>query len=124
MTLKLARLELARTKEFPDGDHRHGYELRLPLDPDGHIDAKAYQEVAQLCTVRHFRPDGDDEHGQLVRQRDKWAISYVPGEDDDEPVFRLGGHRFRIGEYITIEEHGRGDQVFRVVALGDVPVSA
>ena len=32
MTLKLIRLELARTKEYPEGSAAHGYEFTAPLD--------------------------------------------------------------------------------------------
>jgi hypothetical protein len=123
MTLKLIRLELARTREFPNGDPRHGYELRAPLTRDGRLDAAAYMKSAQLCTARHFRPDGDDEHGELIRTRPgDWALSYDLGEADDEPIYRLGDHRFLEGEYITITEHDGEARVFRVVSVTDVPL--
>ena len=46
--LKTIRLELARTKEFPSGNPRCGYEFKAPLDakgltfvhPDGELDAE------------------------------------------------------------------------------------
>jgi len=38
--LKRIRLNLARSKEFPNGSARHGYEFVAPLDDTGHIDAK------------------------------------------------------------------------------------
>ena len=43
--LKTVRLELARTKEFPDGNARCGYEFIAPLTADGHLDAEAYRAV-------------------------------------------------------------------------------
>jgi hypothetical protein len=47
--LKRIRLNLARSKEFPLGSDRHGYEFVAPLDASGHIDAN-------LCTPsRSFR---------------------------------------------------------------------
>jgi hypothetical protein len=125
MALKVVRLELARTKEHPDGDPRHGYEIRMPLTRDGRIDAKTYKDEAQLCTVRHFRPDAEDERGQIGRtSRGSWAISYLPGEDDDEPVIRLGDHVFRVGQYVTIVERDGGEQVFKVVSVRDAKVHA
>jgi hypothetical protein len=121
MTLKLVRLELARTSEFPEGDPRHGYEIRVPLSHDGHVDAQAFKKMEQLCTVRHFSPDQDDMRGQLVRTRGGgWAISYLPGEDDDESVVKLGQHVFRPGEYVSIREHDKGEQVFRVASVDDI----
>lgn len=125
MALKLIRLELARTKEFPDGDPNHGYELRAPLTSAGRLDAAAYKSVAQLCTVRHFRPDADDEHGELVRTKaGDWAFSYEVGESDDEPIYRLATHVFKAGEYVTITEHDGAARVFRVASVYDVPLSA
>lgn len=124
MPLKLVRLELARTPAFPDGDSNHGYEIRMPLSRDGRIDAKAFKKAATLCTVRHFRPGQDDDRGQLVRtEGGGWAISYVPGEDDDERMIRLDTHVFRIGEYVSISEHGVGVQAFRVASINDVALS-
>src|SRR5688572_12012268 len=36
--LQRIRLHLARSKDFPDGSARHGYEFVAPLGEDGHID--------------------------------------------------------------------------------------
>jgi hypothetical protein len=40
--LKRIRLELARSKEFPMGSARHGYEFVAPLDSKGHIDPQLW----------------------------------------------------------------------------------
>lgn len=122
MTLKLIRLELARNKDFPDGSPNHGYEFRAPLTGDGHIDLAQWKNDAQLCTVWHFWGDEIDEHGQIIRTADgKWAFSYVPGDEDDEPIFRFDSHVFREGEYLTVTEHDGEDRVFRVVSVGNPP---
>ena len=93
MALKQIRLELARSREFPEGSDKHGYEFFAPLKPDGHIDGAHFKELAQLCTVHKFW-DGEDEHGQIVRTGDDkhFAFSYQPGEEDDEPFFKLARH--------------------------------
>jgi hypothetical protein len=122
--MRQIRLELARTKDFPNGDPRHGYVIRAPLTRAGKIDAKAFRTQAQLCTVRSFAPDKEDEQGLLVRTRNGWAFSYAPGEEDDEPIFRLGDHVFKPGEYVTITEHDGEAQTFRVVEVSDVPAPA
>src|SRR5665811_2114752 len=41
-TFKRIRLNLARSKEFPQGSERHGYEFVAPLDDKGHIDVKLW----------------------------------------------------------------------------------
>ena len=123
MSLKLIRLELARTGEFPDGSHKHGYEFTAPLADDGHIDPSGWKEYGQACTVlRFWGDDEDDEHGQLIRTRGgQWAFSYEPGEDDDEPFYRFDSHAFVKGEYVTITEHDGVARPFSVVWVRDPP---
>lgn len=124
MTLKVIRLELARNKDFPEGSPNHGYEFRAPLREDGHIETAGWDDVAQLCTVSHFLGNELDEHGQLIRtQNGQWAFSYVPGEEDDEPIFRFDTHVFAVGEYVTITEHDGEDRVFQVVSIADPPTA-
>lgn len=123
MTLKLIRLELARTKDHPDGSHKHGYEFTAPLADDGQLDDAGWAEYKQVCTVLRFWGDDEaDEHGQLIRTRGgRWAFSYEPGDDDDEPIFRFGDHVFKDGEYVTITEHDGIARPFRIVWVKDPP---
>lgn len=116
--LKRVRLELARTPDFPEGSAAHGYELVAPLDSKGHLDTAAWKTVKAACTVRRFWAGQDDELGTLVHTRGGWAFSYAPGEDDDEPVFRLDRHQFAPGEYVTVTEHDGVARPFRVVDVG------
>lgn len=118
MPLQRILLTLARTRESPEGDPRHGYELVAPLDVNGQLDAEAWQRVKSACTVRRFAPGEDDEHGHLIHNRRRaWVFSYAPGEDDDEPIFRLSDHRFVEGEYISITEHDGVTRPFRVASV-------
>ena len=118
MALKKIRLELARTEGFPEGSAEYGYEFRAPLRADGHIDADAWRSVMDQCTVRHFRPDEEDEHGYLIHtKRRTWAFSYAPGEDDDEPFFRFESHAFKEGEYISLTGHDGKLLPFKVVSI-------
>jgi hypothetical protein len=118
MALKLIRLELARTKEFPAGSARHGYEFVAPLDAGGHLDAKGWKDFESACTVRRFWGDAPDEQGTLVRRKDgKWAFSYEPGDADDEPIFRFDRHAFVKGEYVSVTEHDGTTRTFRVAAV-------
>lgn len=116
--LKKIRLELARTPEFPEGSARHGYEIVAPLDGNGHVDVESWRDDKKACTVRRFWADEDDEVGRLVHTRHRtWAFSYAPGEDDDEPIYRLQDHVFRVGEYVSITEHDGVTRPFRVVDI-------
>ena len=39
-------LNLARSREFPDGSSRHGYDFIAPLDLVGHIDPVLWKKVS------------------------------------------------------------------------------
>lgn len=121
MTLKVIRLELARTKDHPEGDPNHWYIFHAPLTADGHLDATKFKEVADLCSAVKSSPEDGTETGRLIHTRGGWAFSYAAGTDDDEPVFRLGSHVFRPGEYVTITEHDETARPFRVVSVRDAP---
>jgi hypothetical protein len=120
MTLKVVRLELARTKDHPQGDPGHAYEFRAPLTADGRLDADAWPAVKDLCVVRRFEKGVEQEKGLLVRTAGgKWVFSYAPGDDDDEALFRFSSHVFTPGEYISITEHDEQQRTFRVAAVKD-----
>ena len=101
--LRRIRLELARTPDFPEGSHAHGYELVAPLTADGHLDVEAWQANRQIATVHRFWRGEENQTGQLVRTRGgRWAISYRPGPDDEDvaalgQVGIVGGHGLRFG---------------------------
>lgn len=111
MALSRIIMRLARNPgtEFADGDDHRGYALIAPLSGDGKIDEKAFRGAAQGCTVRRFAPDEDAQEGKLTRRGDNWFFDYDgirPAED--EPLYKLGQHRFAVGEYVTVaDEDGR-----------------
>ncbi|WP_455372471.1 hypothetical protein [Limibacillus halophilus] len=120
MSLERIRLELARDRGFPDGSNRHGYELVVPLDSQGHIDLEAWKASREKCRVHRFWQGEDDEVGHLVRtRRGEWAFHYdVDGDpDEDDTGFRLGEHSFKPGEYVSIREHDGEMRTFRVVSV-------
>ena len=115
MSLQRVRLELARTREFPDGSAAHGYEFVAPLDAKGHLDTAGWATNKAACTVRRFWQGEPDEHGTLIHGRGGWAFSYAPGEEDDEPIFKFDRHNFIAGEYVTVTEHDGVARPFRIV---------
>lgn len=122
MSLKLIRLELARTKEFPNGSARHGYEFTAPLDASGRLDVAEWKKFGQACTVRRFWDGDDDRKGTLLHRRDgKWAFSYEPGDADDEPIFKFDRHQFVVNEYVSVTEHDGKTYPFKVTAIGTPP---
>jgi len=104
-------MRLARNPgtEFADGDDHRGYSMVAPLTPDGHLDAAAYAKARNACSVRRFAPDEDPADGRLLHRGARWFFDYEASDlAGDEPVFRLGEHRFAVGEYVSItDEDGR-----------------
>lgn len=115
--LRKIRLEMARNPGFPQGSRNHGYELTAPLTRDGHLDVEAWPKAKDKCAVRRFWQGQPDENGTIERKRNRWVFSYAPGDDDDEPIFRLGDHVFKPGEYISITEHDGEQHTFLVASV-------
>ena len=111
MALSRIVMRLARNPgtEFADGDDHRGYTLMAPLTADGFFDEEAYRRSRERCTVRRFAPDEDPQEGRLNRRGQNWFFDYEDEDaDDDEPVYRLGQHRFAVGEYVSVtDEDGR-----------------
>ena len=105
---KRIRLELARSKEFPDGSAYHGYEL-APLDAASHIDAALWQQHRENCQVTRFWGD-DEEMGYLLRKPGgpdlaRWVFDYhETTRHEDEYGYRFGTHAFRFGDYVSIQD--------------------
>jgi hypothetical protein len=120
--LKRIRLELARSKEFPQGSAQRGYEFVVPLDRNGHIDPDLWREQREHCRVRRFWHGEDDQVGQLVHkpggsEHARWVFDYDPRRaDDDEAGYRFGSHAFAPGEYVTIRDQDE-THTFRVISV-------
>jgi hypothetical protein len=111
MALHRIVMRLARNPgtEFSGGDDHRGYSLTAPLTSDGRLDEAAYPKVKGQCSVRRFAPDEDPADGLLMHRGERWWFDYDQEElADDEPIYRLGDHRFAVGEYVTVtDEEGR-----------------
>jgi hypothetical protein len=120
---KRIRLNLARSKEFPEGSARHGYEFIAPLDHTGHIDSHLWQQERERCRVRRFWNGADEQIGQLVHkpggvEHARWVFDYdAERSDDDESGYRLGAHKFAPGEYVSISDDEGELHTFRVISV-------
>jgi hypothetical protein len=121
-SLRLVRLELARSPGFPDGSNRHGYEFVAPLDGNRYIDLAHWRRLSNQCTVHRFWGQ-EDQYGWLVHkpggdEHAFWAFDYdEASSDDDEPGYRFGAHAFVPGEYVTVLGHDREQHTFRIVSV-------
>ena len=97
--------------ELPERD----YVLTAPLDEEGRIDPIAFKR--QRWPVRRFHDGEETEIGWLAHRGSQWFIDYDKRtSEDDEPIFRLGEHRFRVGEYVTITDRDGEEETFRVAS--------
>lgn len=124
MTLSRITLRLARNPgtEFANGDDRHVYTLVAPLNAEGFLDEAMWKANARACVVRHVSPDlPEPREGLLKRRGDNWFFDYdAVTTDDDEPVFKLGRHPFRAGEYITITDENDRALTYAVASVTPV----
>ena len=120
MTMSRIVMRLARNPgtEFAGGDDHRGYALTAPLTPDGLLDAEAYTKARSECVVRRFAPDEDAADGRLARRGARWFFDYDDEDaSDDEPVHRLGEHRFAVGEYVTVTDEDGRPLTYKVVEV-------
>jgi hypothetical protein len=121
-SLKRIRLNLARSKEFPTGSARHGYEFVAPINADGHIDTELWHKHRDNCRVRRFWGT-DEQVGRLVHkpggaEHARWVFDYDESRaDDDEAGYRFGAHAFVPGEYVSITEDDGDVHTFRVMSV-------
>ena len=122
-TLKRIRLNLARSKDFPGGSARHGYEFVAPLDSSSHIDVTAWKQHRDHCRVRRFWAGEKDETGHLVhkpggKEHSRWVFDYDgSSEFDDEAGYRFGAHAFVVGEYVSIRDEDGEMHTFQVASV-------
>ena len=113
------RLELAREPGHPQGEHGIGYTLIAPLSADGHLDVDAANYFREYCKVVRFKSGEDSVDGYLRRRPGgSWAFHYdlADGSEDDDAAYRLGDHKFIIGEYVTVVED-EGAHTYRVASV-------
>jgi hypothetical protein len=122
-SLKRIILHLARSKEFPTGSTRHGYEFVAPLDAKGHIDSALWRQYRDNCRVRRFWNGDEEQHGRLVHkpggaEHARWVFDYDENRaDDDEAGYRFAAHAFVPGEYVSITEDDGDSHTFRVISV-------
>jgi len=122
-SFKRIRLHLARSKEFPTGSSRHGYEFVAPINAEGHIDTELWRNHRDNCRVRRFWGTDPEQTGRLVHkpggaEHARWVFDYDESRlDDDEAGYRFGAHAFVPGEYVSITEDDGDVHTFRVISV-------
>lgn len=110
-------LELAHSREFPNGSPACGYELELPLTRDHHLDFNACQRRRHRHVICRFWPK-EEWRGELKCDHRGWLFSFGRGETADAAI--LGSTRFIAGAWIPITESDGQTRYFRVVQAARV----
>jgi hypothetical protein len=56
--------------------------------------------------------------GRLMKRGQRWFFDYDEGDvADDEQPFRLGEHRFAVGEYVSITDEDGRPLTYKVVEV-------
>jgi hypothetical protein len=125
--LQQITLRLARSKQFPGGNSRYGYELTAPLDEQGNLDQEEWAQRRAFCRVLRVWADEGERHGVLVHRRGgvggaTWMIdSNQDHPGDEEAGYHLHQHRFVEGEYVTIQDDDEDPYTFQVVSVRPSP---
>lgn len=122
--LKKITLNAARSKQFPDGSIRHGYDFVAPLTAEGRIDLEGWKAHRGECFAHRFWGSEPELRGLLVhraggRGGSTWGFELGVGSqlDEEEDGFRFADHAFREGEYVSIREEDGELMTFRVVSV-------
>lgn len=111
-------LELAHSREFPNGSPTCGYELELPLTPDQRLDFSACQRHRYRNIICRFWPK-EEWRGELKFDHRGWIFSF--GREDTADAAILGCTRFIPGAWIPITESDGQTRHFRVAQVAKVP---
>ena len=122
--LKKVRLHAARSKQFPDGSIRHGYDFVAPLTEAGHIDLETWKAHRGECFAHRFWGDEPEQRGLLVHKAggvggSTWRFELGVGHklDEEDDGFRFADHPFKSGEYVSIRDEDGELVTFRVVSV-------
>jgi hypothetical protein len=123
-TLRKVTLNAARSKQFPDGSIRHGYDFVAPLTAEGHIDLEGWKAHRGECFAHRFWGDEPEQRGLLVhraggRGGSTWRFELGEGAelDEEDDGFRFADHAFVAGEYVSIRDEDGELVTFRVVSV-------
>src|SRR5271157_2892229 len=126
-TLRKVTLHAARSKEFPEGSIRHGYDFIAPLNEHGRIDLDAWKAHRGECFAHRFWAGEPTMQGLLVHRAgglggSTWTFEWMgakgSGAIDEDEGYRFADHLFRVGEYVSVREPEGEMLTFRVVNVG------
>ena len=127
VALRKVTLQAARSKEFPEGSIRHGYDFIAPLTDEGRIDLEAWKTHRGECFAHRHWGDEPTMQGLLVHRGggfggSTWTFEWKGAKDsspiDEDEGYRFADHLFKVGEYVSVREPEGRMLTFRVVGVG------
>jgi len=120
MVWKSIRLELAGTRDFPNGSASRCYILRIPLDEDGYIVPSEIKAAPRHAVVRRFWPNEAEMAGYVIPTQRGWGFTYRRGDEGEGPVFQLETHPMTLGARISVMEPDGRVLPFRVASVQEL----
>src|SRR5271167_382811 len=81
--LRKVILHAARSKEYPAGSIRRGYDFIAPLTPEGRIDLDGWKTHRGECFAHRFWDDEPAQRGLLVHRA---GVAARPGASNSAPA--------------------------------------
>lgn len=120
MNWKIVRLELASSCETSRGSASRAYLLRVPLDPDGCIDADAIASNPARATVARYWASEPDMYGRLECVDGDWVINWPSRKGDSA---RIAAVPLRVNDTISVDGPD-GCRAFSVASITDTRTSS
>ena len=106
-------LVLAHGPEKPEGDIDDRIVLELRLNGQGQIDMLGF-ESASAPWLATRQSNGSQQHLEVVRVDEAWALQSIDSLDDPITVFE--GHVYRPGELVRLRRPDGKELLYRIVA--------
>ena len=109
---------LAQAPWAPNGDLNDQIDLLVQLNPQGHMDAAAYEADPESWVATRIRPGESPRPGRLMRVDGGWFVRGPKG--DDEPLWDFTADILRPGEVVSLRQPDGTLLLFRIVAVDTV----
>ncbi len=91
VALRKVTLQAARSKEFPEGSIRHGYDFIAPLTDEGRIDLQAWKAHRGECFAHRHWGDEPTMQGLLVHRAggpggSTWTFEWKGVKEEIQPT--------------------------------------
>lgn len=119
MPWKLIRLEHGPTASFPNGSAVRSYLLRLPLKPDGYIDAAVHGLDGRRSTMRRHWASEHDLSGYVIKNGLAWMLVPSLSTNQDKAVATFEDCALLPGAMVQVTDNANKRIPFTVADVRD-----